>query len=539
MSWFDQNAPDPNDLRSRWNQQQATNQQAGVRNISMDEAEWADMPDFEDNGPKYRWMVDRLVQLGRIANTPEAREGAQRELEQTAGNFLYEPGLARTFADGASGDTYDLNDPAQRAAGATASDLGHVLPDSTDLSQAGWQNVTPDMSQQFRDQGSIPQAPDSERYAQAGNPPPSGGGRLYAGGSADFDESTGTYRSTGTAGGGRGAVSFGEIPADFGERYTTPERPAGLQQPYVAPTWQGGDFVAPTMPGALQTPYQAPTWQGGDFQAPATPGVLQQPFMAPERPGVLQQPYTAPTRPAALQQPFTAPTAADLNTDPGYQARLAAAQKGFERSAAAKGSILSGGSQIALGREQQTLASNEYGNLYTRALATRQQQEGEYGAAVGQSLATRQQQEGEYGNQFGQSLATRGQQFGEHQTNVGNAFEQYKQRYGQFQDSAGMGLQARNQNVGEYQTALGNAQNQFQQRYGMFQDSAARGLQARGVNESAYQNDVGNYANQYQQRFGAHQANIDNRRRSEVDAWGRNLDMSDLSLRAAALARPY
>lgn len=73
------------------------------------------------------------------------------------------------------------------------------------------------------------------------------------------------------------------------------------------------------------------------------------------------QPYKAPQ--------FTPPSIADLQRDPGYQARMDAGFQGRERMAAAKGSLLSGGTLKGLERYGQEFAQNEYANLYDRYLS--------------------------------------------------------------------------------------------------------------------------------------------------------------------------
>lgn len=69
-------------------------------------------------------------------------------------------------------------------------------------------------------------------------------------------------------------------------------------------------------------------------------------------------------------QSFTAPTNVTEQNDPGYQFRLQQGQQALERSAAAHGDLLSGGTGKALQRYGQDYASNEYGNVYNRALQT-------------------------------------------------------------------------------------------------------------------------------------------------------------------------
>lgn len=56
----------------------------------------------------------------------------------------------------------------------------------------------------------------------------------------------------------------------------------------------------------------------------------------------------------------------DFQQDPGYQFRLAEGQRALERSAAARGGALGGGSLRALTRYGQDYASGEYQNAYNR-----------------------------------------------------------------------------------------------------------------------------------------------------------------------------
>jgi len=67
-------------------------------------------------------------------------------------------------------------------------------------------------------------------------------------------------------------------------------------------------------------------------------------------------------------QTFQSPTAVTEQNDPGYQFRLAQGQKALEASAAARGGLLTGGTSKAINDYAQNSASNEYGNVYNRAL---------------------------------------------------------------------------------------------------------------------------------------------------------------------------
>jgi hypothetical protein len=58
----------------------------------------------------------------------------------------------------------------------------------------------------------------------------------------------------------------------------------------------------------------------------------------------------------------------DLTRDPGYAFRMSEGMKALERSAAARGGLLSGGTLKATQRFGQDLASQEYQNAYNRAL---------------------------------------------------------------------------------------------------------------------------------------------------------------------------
>jgi hypothetical protein len=64
---------------------------------------------------------------------------------------------------------------------------------------------------------------------------------------------------------------------------------------------------------------------------------------------------------------FKAPDSITEQNDPGFQARLQQGQQALERSAAARGNVLSGGTLKDLGQFSQDYASNEYGNVYNRA----------------------------------------------------------------------------------------------------------------------------------------------------------------------------
>lgn len=67
---------------------------------------------------------------------------------------------------------------------------------------------------------------------------------------------------------------------------------------------------------------------------------------------------------------FQAPTNANSHNDPGYVFRLQQGEQALDRGAAARGDVLTGGTAKAEQRYGQDYASNEYGNVYNRALTS-------------------------------------------------------------------------------------------------------------------------------------------------------------------------
>ena len=65
---------------------------------------------------------------------------------------------------------------------------------------------------------------------------------------------------------------------------------------------------------------------------------------------------------------FQAPTGATEQNDPGYQFRLQQGKAALDNSAAAKGGVLGGNEATALEQYGQNYASNEYSNVYNRAM---------------------------------------------------------------------------------------------------------------------------------------------------------------------------
>lgn len=148
-----------------------------------------------------------------------------------------------------------------------------------------------------------------------------------------------------------------------------------------------------------QAAYVAPTWQGGD--------------------------YKTPDKPLALQSAFAAPTQAQLEASPGYQSRLAAGLLAKNRSAAAQGSVLNGGTQKALNRYGQDYASNEYSNLFNQDVTTRGIADSEYGADVGNSRNAFDTNFSVFQTGANNALAARQQTASENQAGFKNQYSSY------------------------------------------------------------------------------------------------------------------
>lgn len=81
--------------------------------------------------------------------------------------------------------------------------------------------------------------------------------------------------------------------------------------------------------------------------------------------------FGSSTAPAAFDPgTFTAPTGLNYTNDPGYLERMRMGTDAIQNAAAAKGSLLSGGTLKALERYGQDYGSNEFDKVYGRALGT-------------------------------------------------------------------------------------------------------------------------------------------------------------------------
>lgn len=114
---------------------------------------------------------------------------------------------------------------------------------------------------------------------------------------------------------------------------------------------------------------------------------------------------------------------ADYQADPGYAFRLGEGQKALERSAAARGGLISGGALKAATRYGQDMGSQEYQNAFNRYQTSRANQLQPLGnlMASGQSAAANQgSAAGQYGTNAGNAYMAAGNAIGAGQLGAAN-----------------------------------------------------------------------------------------------------------------------
>jgi len=179
-------------------------------------------------------------------------------------------------------------------------------------------------------------------------------------------------------------------------------------------------FSGPPDPGGFSGPtHMVPSAGGGVDPVTGLPtdtSFLVQPD-DPSGFGSLMAPWT---------ETFEAPTDVTEQNDPGFQFRLKQGQDALERSAAARGSLLTGGTAKDLTNYAQDYASNEYNNVYNRLLNQyvqrynifKQNQNDQYNrlaslAGLGQTTAGQLSSAGQnMANNAGSILMNSGQQIG-------------------------------------------------------------------------------------------------------------------------------
>lgn len=138
--------------------------------------------------------------------------------------------------------------------------------------------------------------------------------------------------------------------------------------------------------------------------------------------------------PAAFQAP-------NMVDDPGYQFRLDQGRKILERSAAAQGNLLSGGTLRSLQDYASGLASQEYANAYARrkgeydtaAQLGLAEFDRNYAGSLAQNELTYNRAATEYDRNFANTMAVNRENYGrdasEYQTNFANAFNVYNSNF--------------------------------------------------------------------------------------------------------------
>jgi len=117
-------------------------------------------------------------------------------------------------------------------------------------------------------------------------------------------------------------------------------------------------------------------------------------------------------------------TMADFIKDPGYDFRMSEGAKAIERSAAARGGVLGGGTLKALSRYNQDFASQEYNNSFSRWNQENNQQFGRLSSIAGlgsQANAANQQAGQNYTNTFSNNLMGAANASGAAQIGAANA----------------------------------------------------------------------------------------------------------------------
>lgn len=148
------------------------------------------------------------------------------------------------------------------------------------------------------------------------------------------------------------AIPNGTMPP-WGARVDQPGTPGPKSDPTPTNTTVGGGDYTP--PGGYTT-------RGGGFDFGFGGGA----------PGYSMPGYVDPGQfdpgPAFSYKDFTAPTGESITQDPSFQFRMDQGRKALESSAAGKGILRSGDTMKDLLAYGQNFASQEYGNIYNRAL---------------------------------------------------------------------------------------------------------------------------------------------------------------------------
>jgi hypothetical protein len=203
----------------------------------------------------------------------------------------------------------------------------------------------------------------------------------------------------------------------------------------------GWPTFAPPDPLTLPDPYSYP-----DYEAEAP--FAYDPYTAPEP--FAYDPYTAPE--AFAYDAFEAPTGESMLVDPSYQFRLSEGQRVLDASAAARGTLRTGGHlKDTIGYGQQ-FASQEYGNIYDRAAQ-------QYGTNRQNALQNYLTNEGIRSSTYGRNLGLAQSTYG---TNEDIRRGTWQDNYGVAKDIYGINAAGR---LDAYDINRQNAQDAYQSQY--------------------------------------------------------------------------
>ena len=226
----------------------------------------------------------------------------------------------------AAAPTRGAHAPIAPAATATANDPATGLP-------VGWTGLTaPPGDTSVVAPGTAGTAVDSSG-TPGGQPGNYGGGWTNATGTAVGLQKAFEQGLTGQA-----AVDWANANGYAGIEYYASSGQYGLPDgQYVAPNAQNGQLDLIQKSGSGQGAFSYPTWDQQFSYAPWT-------------------------------QTFTPPTSLTEQNDPGYEERLQLGDQGLLNQNAAQGTLNTTGEQKDIASFNQTFASNEYSNVYGRAL---------------------------------------------------------------------------------------------------------------------------------------------------------------------------
>jgi len=178
-----------------------------------------------------------------------------------------------------------------------------------------------------------------------------------------FDNPFGNTAPSSTSGGFDGGFDGFDVGGDGGRiPMAARDRIAALRS---GGALDGGNFLA--KPNLGMGPDARLTFPNDTTGAPVAmngnPGMLSVPSAGATAgglpPGYLTQPFN---------EEFKAPDSLTEQNDPGFQARLKLGEQALANSAAGRGDLLTGGTAAAANQFAQDYASNEYSNVYNRAL---------------------------------------------------------------------------------------------------------------------------------------------------------------------------